>query len=41
MMTNTEFILKIITISFYFRQVASSNKDKPKVVPVLMKHYVM
>jgi hypothetical protein len=29
MMTNTEFILKIITISFYFGQVASSDKDKP------------
>jgi len=41
MMTNTEFILKIIIISFYFRQVASSDKDKPKVVPVLIKHYAM
>jgi hypothetical protein len=41
MMTNTEFILKIITTSFYFRQVASSGQDKPEVVSVLMKHYAM
>ena len=40
-MTNTEFILKIITISFYFRQVASTDKDKYKVVPVLMKHWAL
>jgi hypothetical protein len=40
-MTKTEYVLKIITISFYFRQVAYSDKDKLKVVPVLMKHYAM